>query len=105
MDGERHAENRIKQKKRSLSVFDKPVIIRPKSTGDLRLLEQPKEPGVKAEQMILHMEQDLSSKAQTRGVQDEQDFEIWVDRMHDDLESATFEKYQFGSNFLYPSDV
>ena len=88
-------------KKSTVPIFEKPVIIRPKSTSDLRwlrkkdLLRQHDTPFI-SEPQELRVEQDLPAIIPKRELQDDKDFEIWADSLKEDLEAATLEKYMFG---------
>ena len=81
-------------RKNTVPVFEKPVIIRPKSTSDLQLLHR-KQGAVDTGHVHreLRVEQDLETGAVTSGLQDDKDFEFWVDGMQEDLENASLEKY------------
>jgi hypothetical protein len=46
-------------------------------------------------QLELQVEQDLEVKPQTKGIQDDKDFEVWFDDVQDDLEVAALEKYTY----------
>jgi len=43
----------------------------------------------------LVIEQDLEIKARDQQLQEDGDFEVWVDKIHDELEYATFQKYLY----------
>jgi len=84
-------------KKNTVPVFEKPVIIRPKSASDLRLLwrNESKRLGIGqyVEQRQLRIEQDLDTFAVRNDIQDDKEFELWMDNIHNDLENASLEKY------------
>jgi hypothetical protein len=81
--------------------FEKPIIIRPKSTTDLRRLQhkaihqQGDRQSRAPPQLALRVEQDLEVKAQRDGVNDDKEFESWFDDMQPNLEAATLEKYTY----------
>jgi hypothetical protein len=51
-------------------------------------------------QLELRVEQDLEVKPQTKGIQDDKDFEVWFDDVQDDLEAAALEKYTYAISRL-----
>jgi len=83
--------------------FEKPVIIRPKSTTDLRRLRNEdahrrnhgrrKDNDVKWP--VLRVEQDLEAKTPLEEVRDDRDFELWFNDMQEDLEAASLERYTY----------
>ena len=82
-------------------MFEKPVIIRPKSACDLRLLRRNelkrRETRQHVEQRQLRIEQDLETFPIKSEIQNDKDFECWVDNIQNDLENASLEKYMFSS--------
>ena len=94
-------------KKNTVPVFEKPVIIRPKSTSDLRLLWQKElkrhETGQHVEQPQLRIEQDLETVPVRSDIQDDKEFELWMDNIQNDLENASLEKYM-SSPFVSVAD-
>ena len=84
-------------KKNTVPVFEKPVITRPKSTSDLRLLWRSEskrcETGHHIEQRQLRIEQDLEAFPARKHIQDDKEFEFWIDNIRNDLENASLEKY------------
>ena len=90
-------------RKATIPVFEKPVIIRSKSTSDLHALcKKELRRGDKSpfttEAQELRVEQDLSVIIPQKELQNEEDFEVWADHMEEDLEAATLEKYMFASS-------
>jgi len=83
-------------------VFEKPVIIRPKSASDLQLLQRKELERHDARQAHkeLRVEQDLETTSRKTGLQDDKDFEVWVDGIQNDLENASLEKYM-----LFPACI
>lgn len=79
-----------------MPVFEKPVIIRPKSTSDFRRLQRGFEDGERKRDspIQLRVEQDLEGKISHTELQDDKDFEIWFESMQDDLEAACVDKYR-----------
>lgn len=74
------------------------MIIRPKSTSDLSLLQRQHEPGENEHPRLdvpiqLFVEQDLEGKIPTTDIQDDKDFEVWFDGLQDDLEAANTARY------------
>jgi len=84
--------------KPTLPVFEKAVIIRPKSTSDLHwerkkeLVRQHETPFT-IEPRELRVEQDLSATIPQKELQDDKCFEAWADSLEDELEAATLEKH------------
>ena len=88
-------ENHIQ--KSSIPVFEKPVIIRPKSTSDLiKLRKQTNEilPRIDAH-LNLHIEQDLEKVDGKNTLEEERDFELWADELHVELEQTALERYTY----------
>ena len=80
----------------TVPVFEKPVIIRPKSASDFRGLQRVEDEDPKRSTPIqLRVEQDLEVRVPIPEIQDDADFEAWHDSMHNDIEAATVAKYTF----------
>ena len=98
-------------RKATVPVFEKPEIIRPKSTTDLRLLRKNavQERGDlrwSPQRRDLRVEQDLEGDVTVKGLQDDGDFEMWTDSIQTGLENASLKKYTFRASesrpFLIP---
>jgi hypothetical protein len=73
-------------------IFEKPVIIRPKSTSDLLKLKHAEQ--IKPRDTV-QIEQDLEARGgKYRGVEDDADFELWADNMEDEVERVALNKLQ-----------
>jgi len=82
-------------RKSKVPVFEKPVIVRPKSTSDLLKLQHG-EPQFKKGRETLRVEQDLELRgAGDRGVEDDVDFEVWAESIKEDFETVALTKLRF----------
>jgi hypothetical protein len=100
VETERNERKRRQAKKVTVPVFEKPVIIRPKSTSDLRFLRKKAvreqgDLGWNPKSRELSVEQDLEADLSVKGLQDDRDFDEWTDAIQAQLENATLEKYMF----------
>lgn len=75
--------------------FEKPVIIRPKSTTDLWKLRRQKAEGTLNPETrpVLRIEQDLGRHIEKEGLEDEQDFEVWTEELAGGLQAAALETH------------
>jgi hypothetical protein len=102
VETEKNERKRRQAKKATVPVFEKPVIIRPKSTSDLRFLRKKAvreqgDLGWNPRGRELRVEQDLEADLSVKGLQDDRDFDEWTDAIQAQLENATLEKYMFAS--------
>lgn len=81
--------------------FEKPIILRPKSTTDLRRLRKQSTQQENAQhqqlstELKLRVKQDLEARFQIDGIKDDTEFESYSHDLQEELEIATAEKYTF----------
>jgi hypothetical protein len=103
VENERNERRKRQARKATVPVFEKPVIIRPKSTSDLQFLRKKAvreqgDLGWNPKGRELSVEQDLEADLSVKGLQDDRDFDEWADSIQAQLENATLEKYMFPRN-------
>ena len=85
-----------------LTDFEKPIIVRPKSTTDLRRLRKESTQQANAQrqtqvslELKLRVKQDLEARSHIDGIKDDTEFESYYQNLQEELEIATAEKYTF----------
>ena len=87
--------------------FEKPIILRPKSTSDLQYLREKSTQQANAQRQTrvspdlkLRIKQDLEARFYIDGIKDDTEFELYSHDLQEELEIATAEKYTFSTTSI-----
>jgi hypothetical protein len=87
--------------------FEKPIILRPKSTSDLQYLREKSTQQANAQRQTrvspdlkLRIKQDLEARFYIDGIKDDTEFELYSHDLQEELEIATTEKYTFSTTSI-----
>jgi hypothetical protein len=90
-----------------LTDFEKPVILRPRSTTDLprprnefAQQENVQRQAQVSPELKLRVKQDLEARVQIDGIKDDTEFESYFNDLQEELEIATGEKYTFSKTSI-----